>query len=232
MAPKTPKTNPFSSALGQPLPAWVKNRKVRVYADGIYDLFHFGHARSLEQAKKLFGAENTELVVGVCGDAITREKKGPTVMTEGERAECVRHCKWVDEVVEDAPWVITQEYIDRHRIDIVTHGEDDAVYDGKDVYAFVKEQGKFRYIKRTEGISTSDLINRVIRDYDTYVRRNLARGATREELNIGPLHALRLKIGSLLTASSGPAAPPPAKPADSQPQDPEEGRKRKKAKRN
>lgn len=123
--------------------------------------------------------------LAVCSDAETHKRKGKTVMTDLERYEAVRHCKWVDEVVTNAPWTVTQQFLEEHQIDYVAH--DAEPYQSKesgDVYAFVKEQGKFLPTKRTEGISTSDLITRIVRDYDAYLRRNLERGVSAKDLNI------------------------------------------------
>ncbi|CAL9055593.1 choline-phosphate cytidylyltransferase 2-like isoform X1 [Musa acuminata AAA Group] len=171
------------------------DRPVRVYADGIYDLFHFGHARSLEQAKKAF--PNTFLLVGCCSDEVTHKYKGKTVMTETERYESLRHCKWVDEVIPNAPWVITKEFLDEHKIDYVAHDSlpyADASGAGNDVYEFVKAIGKFKETKRTEGISTSDLIMRIVKDYNQYVMRNLARGYTRKDLGVSYMKEKRLRV--------------------------------------
>lgn len=37
---------------------------------------------------------NTYLLVGCCNDAVTHKYKGKTVMTEAERYESLRHCKY------------------------------------------------------------------------------------------------------------------------------------------
>lgn len=57
--------------------------------------------------------------------------------------------------------------------------------DSDDVYAFVKNSGRFYPTQRTDGVSTSDLITRIVKDYDQYLRRNLERGVTAKELGIG-----------------------------------------------
>ena len=60
-----------------------------------------------------------------------------------------------------------------------------------DVYGPIKKAGKFLETQRTEGISTSDLIVHIVKDYDDYVKRNLKRGYTKEALNVGRTWELR-----------------------------------------
>lgn len=58
----------------------LKTKKVRVYCDGVFDLFHLGHARIFEQAKKMFPADVEVIVVaGVCCDEDVVKYKGKFV---------------------------------------------------------------------------------------------------------------------------------------------------------
>jgi ethanolamine-phosphate cytidylyltransferase len=88
-------------------------------------------------------------------------------MNDVERRTMVESLKWVDEVIEGVPYELTPAFCDdlfaRHRIDLIVHGDDPCLLpDGSDAYATAKARGRFRVIKRTEGVSTTDIVGRAL----------------------------------------------------------------------
>lgn len=134
-------------------------KDVRVWCDGCYDMVHFGHANALRQAKAL----GDRLVVGVHNDDEIIKHKGPPVFTEEERYKMVAGIKWVDEVVEGVPYVTNLEVLDKYDCDFCVHGDDITMTaDGVDTYSFVKAAGRYKEIQRTAGVSTTDLVGRML----------------------------------------------------------------------
>lgn len=79
------------------------------------------------------------------------------------RLALVSGLKWVDEVIANAPYEITEKFMDslfnEHKIDYIIHGDDPCLLpDGTDAYALAKKAGRYKQIKRTEGVSSTDIV--------------------------------------------------------------------------
>ncbi|GAU18971.1 hypothetical protein TSUD_178880 [Trifolium subterraneum] len=149
---------------GGPFGLWSNNRRrnkkpIRVYMDGCFDMMHYGHCNALRQARAL----GDQLIVGVVSDDEIIANKGPPVTPLHERLIMVNAVKWVDEVIPEAPYAITEEFMkklfDEYNIDYIIHGDDPCVLpDGTDAYAHAKKAGRYKQIKRTEGVSSRMLL--------------------------------------------------------------------------
>jgi cytidyltransferase-like protein len=86
----------------------------------VADLFHHGHVEFLKSAKEL----GSFLKVGIHSDETVESYKRKPICNMDERIKVVRACKYVDEVIENAPLVVTKEYIIKNNIDMIVHGDD------------------------------------------------------------------------------------------------------------
>jgi glycerol-3-phosphate cytidylyltransferase-like family protein len=103
----------------------------------------------------------TALVVGVHSDETVASYKRAPIMTMDERIRVVAACRHVDEVVPDAPLVVTRDWIAKHRIDLVVHGDDLDEESLTLMYDEPRRLGILRLVPYTPGISTRELLRRV-----------------------------------------------------------------------
>ena len=122
----------------------------------VADLFHYGHVNFLRDARE----QGDYLKVGIHSDEVARNYKRIPILSMEERIAAVAGCRYVDEVIGDAPLSVSREWIELHDIDLVVHGDDfnDELY--QLCYRDPIDMGIFRTVKYTAGISTSEIIAR------------------------------------------------------------------------
>lgn len=72
-------------------------------------------------------------------------------------------CRWTTKSVPYAPYVTSLPWISHYGCQYVVHGDDiSSDSGGEDCYRYVKAAGRFLVVKRTPGISTTDLVGRML----------------------------------------------------------------------
>lgn len=89
-------------------------------------------------------------MVGVFSDELCDSYQSPTSRPHVDRCEAIRHCRWVDEVVPDAPWSLDETFLRAKKVDYVAIDEGSSVDPACDKarvagYDVVKRLGKTKH---------------------------------------------------------------------------------------
>ncbi len=134
-----------------------RNGKI-VYVDMVGDLFHFGHTEMLRRAHD-FG---DYVILGLHGDDDCTQYKRTPILTLAERIGAGLACRYVDAVLPYAPLITSDELFDSLNIAVVLHGDDFNQEKTEKLYGAAIRRGIFKILPYTKGISTSEIIQRVL----------------------------------------------------------------------
>lgn len=119
-------------------------------------------------------------------------------------------CRWVTKSVPYAPYVTQLDFISHFGCKDVVHGDDiTSDSSGEDCYRFVKAAGRFKVVKRTPSISTTDLVGRMLLCTRTHFIKSLEKtlagheghGTEAEKKAVG--EAMSERIAQYATDESG-----------------------------
>ena len=129
-------------------------KKIIVYVDGVFDLFHAGHIEFLKKAKSL----GTYLIAGVISDEACQSYKRQPIIDLNNRVIMLENTKIVDKVIKKSPLIISKDFIETHNIDVVVHGDDSKQ---EEFFKVPIEMGIMKYVSYTQGISTTEIIDKI-----------------------------------------------------------------------
>ena len=145
---------------------------MRVYLDGVFDLYHRGHLESFKYIKsKEFSSslknKKIHLVVGIVSDDDCQKYKRKPIINEIDRVEIIKYNKLIDEIIFPCPLIITNEFIKKHNIDLVVHGfsNEQDFQKQKEFFKDPIELGIFKQMKYYDKTSTTDIINNIKNNY-------------------------------------------------------------------
>lgn len=127
---------------------------MRVITFGTFDLYHLGHVNLLQGAS-LYG----KITVGLSSDEFNIQKKGRHPIYDYEmRKKILESNKHVVEVFKEESLEKKREYILKYKADILIMGND---WQGK--FDHLKDICQVIYLSRTENISTTEIIQKILK---------------------------------------------------------------------
>lgn len=126
------------------------------------DLFHANHVKLLKEASE-FG---DKLYVGVLSNETASTYKRTPIVSMDDRIAVIESCRYVDKVISDAPLNITEEFMNKYKIDLVVHSHNiDEHYLYEETYREPVRLNKFKRLDYHKGISTTKIVNKILSEY-------------------------------------------------------------------
>jgi len=134
---------------------------MRIYTDGVFDLFHRGHIECFKYIKNKY--PNSELIIGVVSDKDCESYKRIPIICEEDRLEIIKSIKYIDNVIFPCPLLISEEFMKVNKFDLVMHGfsdKNDVEVQSK-FFKVALDLNMFESMPYYQESSTTDIIERV-----------------------------------------------------------------------